>query len=113
MLDFLGETLLARHTVELFVVLSMGQLVPTHMMFDGVEGEGGVQLFHISPGESRCQGLLCNFVIKPFLARVTISLTVLSFKALAVLFSDFQNAGLAVLKTDYLFSSVKTLLCST
>lgn len=95
--------LLTVATVRLPVVISGGN----------VQGEGRVQLFHISPGEARCRGLVCNFVIKPFLAQATISLTILSFKGLAVLFHDCQNAGLVVLQTDSIRSTVKTQLCST
>ena len=38
-------------------------------------------------------GLKIIFVIKPFLARAKRSLTVPSFKALAVSFPNFQNSG--------------------
>ena len=38
-------------------------------------------------------GLQTSFFIKPFLPRAKRPLTVPSFKALAVLFSDLQNSG--------------------
>ena len=45
--------------------------------------------------KSRYLGLQTSFFIKPFQPQAKRSLTVPSFKALAVLFSDLQNSGYA------------------
>ena len=57
-------------------------------------GRGGLTsvISHIS-NKSEHLDLQTIFVIKPFLAQAKRSLTVPSFKALAVLFPDFQNLG--------------------
>ena len=55
-------------------------------------------------------GLQTIFVIKPFLARAARSLTVLNFKALAVLVSDLPNSGYVKQHNVALPFSLVTLL---
>ena len=68
----------------------------------------------LSASVERCfVSRLRDFFIKPFLAPAPISLTILSYKVLAVLFPDCQKSVFVVLKTENRLPSVKTQLCST
>ena len=75
----------------------MIQLVRIYHMFFLSKGRGAfsdfTQVPAIKPIKSRYLGLQTIFSAKSFLVQAKRSLTVPSFKALAVLFSDLQNSG--------------------